>query len=68
MKTLKIKHINGPSMAIVSLWNRYTTHTGDVIEVNETEWETLSTKMHNENLVFEIVKIAKQEKNETLEG
>lgn len=56
MKTMKIKHVNGPAQAIISLWNRFTAKPGDIIEVNEIEYETLISKTFNNNPVFELVK------------
>jgi hypothetical protein len=56
MKTIKIKHVNGPALAIITLWHRFATKQGDVIEVNEMEWETLATKEFNDIPVFELVK------------
>jgi len=56
MKTTKIKHVNGPALAIVTLWHRFTTKQDDIIEVNEIELETLLTKEFNDIPVFELVK------------
>lgn len=56
MKTMKIKHVNGPAQAIISIWSRYTTKIGDIITVNDQEAETLLSKEFNGNPVFEVIK------------